>query len=677
MTLEIGSLVNGRYRVERVLGQGGMGAVYAAIDENLGIAVALKENLFTTDEYARQFRREATILATLRHPNLPRVTDHFVIPEKGQYLVMDFVDGEDLRHRLEQQGALKEAEVVEWARHICEAVTYLHTQRRPILHRDIKPSNIRITSDGRAVLVDFGLAKMAGTTTTVGPRGMTPGFAPPEQYGGGQVDSRADIYAMAATLYQVLTGAMPEDGLDRAMGYAALTPVKTRSPSVSDAVAQAVEKGLEVRVEDRYRTAEEFQAALSAAAPAGAMPADATRVVTRPPQGATVARPGPAAQPGRGKKRSLGCTLGVTLGIVALVGVGGYFGTRGLVGFGSLTPTARINPTPDETRNVADGLPTAEAGAPTSTVTTATEFAAPTVTLAALIETPIVAASPTLAVQTGGGLIAFTSERTGKPQVFVMRDDGSGVRQVTDLADGACQPDWSPDGQRLAFTSPCKGNLQRYENASIYLVNLDGTGVTPISTAPGGDFDPAWSPDGKRLAFTSLQDGPVPHLFIMDVDGNNRVRLSAEGGRDYQARWSSDGTRLVFVTVPSTGDSTIFEMMADGTEKQQYSRGQGANSSPDWSRDGRLVLYIKSSQNGQVATTLYEKQGFVENPLLVGAGGSSSARFSTDSQWIVADGMDSGRVRSIWKLRVVGGGLTQLTTDKSANYDPVWQPIAP
>src|SRR4030042_5316686 len=169
MTLEIGSVVNGRYRVERVLGQGGMGAVYAAIDENLGISVALKENLFTTDEYARQFRREATILATLRPPNLPRVTDHFVIPEKGQYLVMDFVDGEDLRHRLEQQGALKEPEVIEWAKHICEAVNYLHTQRRPILHRDIKPSNIRITSDGRAVLVDFGFAKMAGTTTHRGP----------------------------------------------------------------------------------------------------------------------------------------------------------------------------------------------------------------------------------------------------------------------------------------------------------------------------------------------------------------------------------------------------------------------------------------------------------------------------------------------------------------------------
>jgi serine/threonine protein kinase/Tol biopolymer transport system component len=676
MTLEIGSLVNGRYRIERVLGQGGMGAVYAAIDENLGISVALKENLFTTDEYARQFRREATILATLRHPNLPRVTDHFVIPEKGQYLVMDFVDGEDLRHRLEQQGALKETEVVEWAKQICEAVNYLHSQRRPILHRDIKPSNIRITSDGRAVLVDFGLAKMAGTTTTVGPRGMTPGFAPPEQYGGGQVDARADIYALAATVYQVSTGAMPEDGLDRAMGYASLTPVRTRNPKTSEWLASAIEKGLEVRVEDRFRSASEFHNALSAGGPTGPIPPDATRVAAHPPAGATVARPlSPAAQP-RGKRRSAGCTLGIIFGVLALVGVGGYFGTRGLVGLPSVTATA------SDAAPALDTLPfsstrSASEPAASHTADVAATETLPTETLTPLAPTELPAASATAPVESAGSLIAFASERTGKPQVFVMRDDGSGVRQVTDLPDGACQPDWSPDGTRLAFTSPCKGNLQRYENASIYLVNLDGSGVTPISTAPGGDFDPAWSPDGKRIAFTSLQDGPAPHIFIMDVEGNNRARLSAEGGRDYQPRWSADGTRLVFVTVPSTGDSTIFEMVADGTEKQQYSRGQGANSSPDWSRDGRLVLYIKSVSNGQVVTTLYEKRGFVENPMLVGAGGSTTARFSADNQWIVADGMDSNRVRSIWKIRVVGGGMIQLTTDGSVNYDPVCQPVVP
>src|SRR4030066_2382170 len=104
MPLQPGSILRHRYRIEGVLGQGGMGAVYKAFDINLGVAIAVKENLFTTEEYARQFRREATILASLRHPNLPRVTDHFVIEGEGQYLVMDFVQGDDIRQRLGRGG---------------------------------------------------------------------------------------------------------------------------------------------------------------------------------------------------------------------------------------------------------------------------------------------------------------------------------------------------------------------------------------------------------------------------------------------------------------------------------------------------------------------------------------------------------------------------------------------
>jgi len=116
MALEQNSLLYGRYRIEAILGRGGMGAVYKAVDENLGIHVAVKENLFTTEEYARQFRREATLLAALRHPNLPRVTDHFVIPGQGQYLVMDYIEGEDLRSRIDRGALPTERLVVDWGR---------------------------------------------------------------------------------------------------------------------------------------------------------------------------------------------------------------------------------------------------------------------------------------------------------------------------------------------------------------------------------------------------------------------------------------------------------------------------------------------------------------------------------------------------------------------------------
>ena len=103
MALEKNSLLNNRYRILEILGQGGMGSVYRAVDENLGATVALKENLFPSEEYARQFRLEATILANLRHPNLPRVSDHFAVGEQGQYLIMDFIEGEDLRQRMRSE----------------------------------------------------------------------------------------------------------------------------------------------------------------------------------------------------------------------------------------------------------------------------------------------------------------------------------------------------------------------------------------------------------------------------------------------------------------------------------------------------------------------------------------------------------------------------------------------
>src|SRR3970282_3058738 len=109
MTLDRGSLLNNRYRIVEILGQGGRGSVYRAVDENLGVDVAVKENLFTTTEYAKQFRLEAVILANLRHPNLPRVSDHFVVGEQGQYLVMDFIEGEDLSQRMERTGKIAAA----------------------------------------------------------------------------------------------------------------------------------------------------------------------------------------------------------------------------------------------------------------------------------------------------------------------------------------------------------------------------------------------------------------------------------------------------------------------------------------------------------------------------------------------------------------------------------------
>lgn len=259
MALERGALVGKRYRIVEILGQGTRSSVYHAVDETLGLDVAVKENLFTTDEYARQFRLEAIILANLRHPNLPRVTDHFVIDDQRQFLVMDYIEGEDLRQRMERTGNMTEDEAILLGAAICDALTYLHTRKPPILHRDIKPSNIRVTPDGHIFLVGFGLAKVlhGSQTTTTGARAMTS-----EPHGTARTDPRTDIYSLGATLYASLSGTIPEAGLARAMDNAQLTPLRKHNPKISNRLAEIIEKAMAVDPADRFQTAEEFRRAL-------------------------------------------------------------------------------------------------------------------------------------------------------------------------------------------------------------------------------------------------------------------------------------------------------------------------------------------------------------------------------------------------------------------------------
>ena len=259
MTLSTGQVLENRYRIVSLLGQGGMGAVYRAWDLNLRVPVALKENLDLSLISQQQFEREALLLAQLNHPNLPRVTNHFTIPGQGQYLVMEFIDGQDLQQWLDQRGRLTEAEAVPIISQITSALHYLHSRPEPVIHRDIKPANIKITSDNRAVLVDFGIAKqyVAEGKTTRGAQAITPGFSPPEQYGLGTTDARSDIYATGATLYALLTGQTPVESVSRLAG-ATLPPPTQLSPPV----ARAILRAMEMEPRNRFQAAQEFATAL-------------------------------------------------------------------------------------------------------------------------------------------------------------------------------------------------------------------------------------------------------------------------------------------------------------------------------------------------------------------------------------------------------------------------------
>jgi serine/threonine protein kinase len=269
------TILQNRYRVVRQLGQGGMGAVYEAVDERLDSTVALKETFFADERLRKQFEREARLLARLHHPALPRVSDHFSEAD-GQFLVMHFIAGDDLGEMSAKRGGpFPPEEVLTWLDQLLDALDYLHTQDPQIIHRDIKPQNLKLTPRGQIILLDFGLAKgqageISRVTTSGSIFGYTPNYAPLEQIQGLGTDARSDLYALAATMYHMMTGVKPPDALTRAAAIVngqpdPLKPAHEINSSVPPQSALVLQAALAQNRDQRYASAAEMRNALQVA----------------------------------------------------------------------------------------------------------------------------------------------------------------------------------------------------------------------------------------------------------------------------------------------------------------------------------------------------------------------------------------------------------------------------
>jgi eukaryotic-like serine/threonine-protein kinase len=276
--LKAGEVLRGRYKINRIIGQGGMGSIYLADDLRLeGRTCALKEvehDRSLSQELQReardQFLREATVLARLDHPNLPKVSDFFSIGSRD-YLVMDYVPGKDLRTlMLEARHSghfLAESDVLNWAVQLADAIIYLHKQDPPILHRDIKPSNMKLTPSGLLKLVDFGLVKVLAPgemTITILQGQGTALYTPLEQYGGdsGHTDVRSDIFAFGSTLYHLLTNEPPADARERFLNQEALITPRQINSEISPRTERAILWAMNLHPDDRPDTVEELRDAL-------------------------------------------------------------------------------------------------------------------------------------------------------------------------------------------------------------------------------------------------------------------------------------------------------------------------------------------------------------------------------------------------------------------------------
>lgn len=287
VVIQPGTLLQNRYRVSSQVGKGGMGEVYLATDERFQSKVAVKRTFYDDAEMRKAFAREARLLNRLRHPSLPQVSDHFTEGD-SQFLVMEFIEGYDLGELLKQRKVpFPLADVLRWADEMLEVLDYLHRQEPPVVHRDIKPANIKLTPEGRVVLLDFGLAKGMKSQTDAGTAssvfGYSLSFAPLEQMQGSGTDPRSDLYSVAATLYFLLTAVRPVDALTRAAATVKhqpdpLRPAHLLQGQVTKEVSQILQRAMSQNSALRYASAVELRAALRQAA----NHANASQVLPKP-----------------------------------------------------------------------------------------------------------------------------------------------------------------------------------------------------------------------------------------------------------------------------------------------------------------------------------------------------------------------------------------------------------
>ncbi|NPV55188.1 MAG: protein kinase [Anaerolineae bacterium] len=689
MELTADSILHDRYRIIRPLGQGGMGAVYLADDLTLEQPVAVKVNRDPSEGSARQFLREARLLAALRHSGLPRVIDYFIL-DSQQFLVMDYIPGEDLEQMIQSQGRQPLAIVMDWATQLASAIEYMHGQQPPVIHRDIKPANIKLTPQGKVILVDFGIAKVTDSSqvTATGAMGYTPGYAPPEQYGRARTGPWSDQYALAATLYTLLSGQKPADSVQRVVGQTELTPLHELNPHIPAGVSAAIERALSIKTDERFSSVTSFVCALnSAASGADNAPAPSREVLIAPPAAPddatqrSAAHAMPAAKPVVKSRSWMLPVIVAAIVLITVVVVGGYSLLRGASKVPQATGAATLVVTaPSETPAIAaTPLPSATQVIPSPTDTIVHQ----------LPNTPEPLPTAGLLPVGKERLLAFASDRADGAtlQIWVMRVgqrsdgklEGYDLKQITNSPGDKTDLAWSPDGTRLLYSAPSDipGN-----GLDIFMMDIANPDAPPLNLIrlKGDDAEANWSADGKRIAFTNFgRFQEVYAIYSVRPDGSELTRISF----DYQERypnWLPDMRALVYVIMAS-GHQYLYQR----DQNENYATPQpydsreifgrmGEVAEPAISPDGAYVAYTRLDGGiRQVYMVEFGSRGGNVFPLTPDTTSDGDPTWSPDSQWI-AYTSERGGNPDIFGMSKNGKLQSNLTTAPGRDLMPAWQP---
>ncbi|MBA3469463.1 MAG: serine/threonine-protein kinase [Herpetosiphonaceae bacterium] len=658
--IHVGDILQGRYTIVRPLGSGGFGSVFLATDSRLGgRQVAIK--YFATahmrpDEAAASaqlFQGEAHTLANLNHPNLTPVLDYFEASD-GWVLVMAYVPGDSLASLQKRlNGPFGEEQVIEWAIELCNVLDFLHRQNPPLVFRDLKPSNIMRTPEGKVMLIDFGIVRsfkegQHQDTVQLG----TPGYAPPEQYGG-QTEPRSDLYSLGATMYVLLTG-------ERLTGGFAVPSVRERSSWVSPDLDSLIARLTALRPQERPDSAAAVRRELEqlqsnpqsrqfVAAPSGSTaPAPAVGAAPGPyhstPDAPTMAnpqispRPQPQYQPTpqpqyqppagaapRSQRGGRGWLIALVL-VLLLGGAGGavYALRDSLFGGDSDVIVVPTNPPgPDALSGslFITSRPDPDGGA------------------FDLLELPL---------------------------------SGGAARKIVPGHSDNAIADRRRSDSRLVYTHGVEQDGRLIEQ--IFTINLDGSDERQLTSGPGVNRASRWSPDGTRIVFESNRDQTSDNqrdIYLMDADGANLQRLTAEAGWQGGPAWSPDGTRIVFHSKTTDNYEIV---LLDLASQQQFTLATLAGADtfwPDWSPDGSTVAFMTGSGNDTAIYTVPATGGTPKQLENLGAGVNRWPRWSPDGQYLAFESQRAGRWQ-VYLLSLADNQVRKVSDGTRNDRWPMW-----
>jgi eukaryotic-like serine/threonine-protein kinase len=659
----------GHYEILESLGGGGMGVVFKARDTRLDRVVALKflpPELTRDPEAKRRFMQEARTASALDHPNLCTILELEETPDGQLYLAMPCYDGETLRRKLER-GPLPVDDALDYGEQIARGLAKAH--HNGIVHCDVKPANLVVTGDGVVKILDFGLAKLAGSAAVsrTGSSAGTPAYMSPEQARGEQVDHRTDLWSLGVVLYEMLAGQRPfRAEREQAVIYTILNerpqPLREIRSEVSPELAHIVDRLLAKEPADRYATADEAFAAL--------------RILRGATLTGSMRMPGPRASVRPWVWAGAAAAMGLVLaGLYFLPRLGGpekavplqatftrLTDQEGRELFPSLSPDGEYFVYARETASGNLDVYLQRVGGSNPINLTA--------------DSPVEDTQP--AYSPDGKQIAFRSDRDGGG-IFLMGATGESVRRLTDFG---YNPAWSPDGREiLVATEGISGPGLRLSRSRLVRVNV-GTGQPRPIVLPGDAVQPSWSPRGLRIAYWGVLPGNAERvIWTVPAQGGAPVRVTRDQYLNWNPVWSPGGDDLYYASDRS-GSMNLWRVRIDELSGRVLGRPEPVTTPSSssfllsFSRDGRRILYTADESKANLERADFDPINLrVTSGLTPVTQGSRAVRIiqpSPDGRWVVFD--TAAPRENLFVLRSDGSGLRQLTDDLFKNRLPSWSP---